>query len=77
MNADKLPLTIGEIFHLEPGGDFNTVADGARHRALFRMQPVRSFRGFPLLRFELQVVGDVNAPDDQNLIFGFDLAQRL
>lgn len=77
MIANIIRLIAGEIFHLEPCSNVNAIADGARHWAIFSMHLVRSFRGFPLLWFKLQVVSDVDAPDNQNLVFGFNLTQRL
>jgi hypothetical protein len=64
------------VLHLQRGGDLDAVADGAIDRAALGVHLVGAFRRVALIGIELEVVGHVDAADDQDAVLRLDLADR-
>lgn len=61
------------IFHLQFSRYFNTAFYRPCHRAEIRVESMHLFRRFALLWFQLQVIGNMNSFDHQDLSVFFDL----
>ena len=59
------------------GRDVDAALKTARHRAELRMEPVYTFRGFPLLGGHFQCVCGMNPLDNQHIAVFFDLSFHL
>jgi hypothetical protein len=68
---------------VQAGGDGHAAADGPGHRAAVGVQPEHPLDRRPLLLVgdhrlvDHQMVGEVDAPDDQDLAFQLDLTDRV
>lgn len=70
-------LCISEVFHLQRGGNLHTPTYRAGHRAVVSVEAVNPFGRGPMVGGQFQMVGDVNTPDDQDIILFFDLAGHI
>jgi hypothetical protein len=55
------------FLHHQLGADLHAIANGARHRAMLGVKVVHALGGGLVFGGNLEVVGDVNAPDDQHV----------
>ena len=57
--------------HLQRSGNLDAVPDAAGHRTVVGVEAVDALGSFALFGRQLQVIGDVNPPDHQHIIFFF------
>ena len=68
----EVPLRCSEIGHIQRRGNVYAAAQSARHWAVVGVDAVSPLGCLPLRRRELEMVDDVNAPDDQHVAVLFD-----
>lgn len=72
-----LDYCILEVFHLQRGGNLHTPPNSAGHWTVVSVEAVNPFGRGPMVGGQFQMVGDVNTPDNQDIILFFNFAGHI